>query len=206
MFGLQERVSGPPLRRGRRIGGRQTIGALVILMYYTFASLANNMTLSPSPIGGALPVQPRPQTWFERNWKWLVPVLIVVALIVCGAFVGGVIYFVESTLRSSYPYQLAVKRATESPAVTARLGTPVHIGWFVSGNLGFNGSEGNASLGIPISGPSGKGSIKVVGKKHANHWNFQMLEVDVTGDDEPIPLLQPPPAPESGPGPTGNST
>jgi hypothetical protein len=122
MFGLQERVSGPPLRRGRRIGGRQTIGALVILMYYTFASLANNMTLSPSPIGGALPVQPRPQTWFERNWKWLVPVLIVVALIVCGAFVGGVIYFVESTLRSSYPYQLAVKRATESPAVTARLG------------------------------------------------------------------------------------
>jgi hypothetical protein len=162
------------------------------------------MTSSPSPTGGAQTVQPRPKTWFERNWKWLVPLLIVVFLVVCGAFVGGVIYFVESALRSSYPYQSAVKRATESPAVAAKLGTPLHIGWFVSGNLGFNGSEGRASLDIPIAGPNGKGSIKVVGKKHANHWNFETLELDVSGQDEPIPLLDP--ALDTSPASTGNST
>jgi hypothetical protein len=139
------------------------------------------MTSSPSPARGASPVPPRPRTWFEQSWKWLVPLLVVVVLFVCSAFMGGLIYSVQSALRSSYPYQLAVKRATESPVVTAKLGTPLHLGWFVSGSLGFNGSEGSASLGIPISGPNGKGSIKVVGKKHANHWNFETLELDVSG-------------------------
>jgi hypothetical protein len=168
------------------------------------------MTFAPSPIGGASPVQPRPKTWFERNWKWLVPLLVVVALFVFSAFVGGLIYIVESTLRTSYPYQLAVKRATESPAVAAKLGTPLHIGWFVAGELGFDGSEGSARLGIPISGPKGRGRIKVVGKKHASHWNFETLELDVSGQDEPIPLLEPElkpaPVPDGSPSPTGSST
>ena len=113
-------------------------------------------------------------------------------------------------MRSSYPYQLAVKRATESPAVAAKLGIPMHVGWLVSGNVNLNGPEGNASLSIPVSGPNGKGDIIVVGKKHGNHWNFETLEVDVTGEDEPIPLqepeLKPTPVPETSPSPTGNST
>jgi hypothetical protein len=150
------------------------------------------------------PLPPRPQTWLERNWKWLVPLLIVIVLFVFSALIGGVIYFVESALRSSYPYQVAVKRATETPVVAAKLGTPLHFGWFVSGNLGFNGSEGSASLGIPISGPNGKGRIMVVGKKQANHWNFETLELDVSGQDEPIPLLDP--ALDTSPAATGNST
>jgi hypothetical protein len=114
-------------------------------------------------------------------------------------------------MRSSYPYQLAVKRATESSAVETKLGKPLQIGWLTSGNVNFNGAEASASLSIPVSGPNGKGRIIVVGKKHANHWNFETLEVDVSGEDEPIPLLEPelklqPPAPESSPSPTGNST
>lgn len=174
-------------------------------MYESSASLATTMTTLPSATFAVRPPRPpRPQTWLERNWKWLVPLLIAIVLFVFSALIGGVIYFVESALRSSYPYQVAVKRATESPVVAAKLGTPLHIGWFVSGNLGFNGSEGSASLGIPISGPNGKGRIMVVGKKHANHWNFETLEVDVSGPDEPIPLLDP--ALDASPAATGNST
>jgi Cytochrome oxidase complex assembly protein 1 len=163
------------------------------------------MTTPPSATFAVRPPPPpRPQTWFERNWKWLVPLLVVVVLFAFSAFIGGGIYFVESALRSSYPYQVAVKRATESPVVAAKLGTPLHVGWFVSGSLGFNGSEGSASLGIPISGPNGKGSIKVVGKKHANHWNVETLELDVSGQDEPIQLLEP--ALDTSPASTGDST
>jgi Cytochrome oxidase complex assembly protein 1 len=125
-------------------------------------------------------------------------------------FIGGIFWGVTSMMRASYPYQLAVKRATESPAVAAKLGAPLHIGWLVSGNVNFNGQVGNASLSIPVSGPTGKGEIIVVGKKHGNHWNFETLEVDVTGEDERIPLLEPElkpaPAPATSPSPIGNST
>jgi hypothetical protein len=157
-----------------------------------------------------LPVQPRPRNWLERNWKWAVPVLVVSCLLVLTLFVGGIVWGVTPMIRSSYPYQLAVQRATESPAVAAKIGKPLHIGWLITGNVNFNGPEGNASLSIPVSGPNGKGDSIAVGKKHANHWNFETLEVDVTGEDEPIPLLKPElkptPVPETSPSPTGDST
>jgi len=167
------------------------------------------MTSPPLPPSGAFPVQPRPRSWLERNWKWAVPVLVVGCLLVLTLFVGGIFWGVMSIMRASYPYQLAVKRATESPAVATKIGKPLHLGWLITGNVNLSGPEGNASLSIPVSGPNGRGEIIVVGKKHGNHWNFETLEVDVTGEDEPIPLLEPElkpaPAPETSPSPTGNS-
>lgn len=168
------------------------------------------MTSPPLQPSGTLPVPLRPRNWLERNWKWAVPVLVVSCLLVLTLFVGGIFWAITSMMRSSYPYQLAVKRATESPAVAAKIGKPLQIGWLISGNVNFNGPEGNASLSIPVSGPNGEGEIIVVGKKHGNRWNFETLEVDVTGEDESIPLLEPElkpaPTPETSPSPTGNST
>lgn len=152
------------------------------------------MTSPPYPTTGALPVQPRPRTWFQRNWKWFVPLLVVVSLLVFAIFVGALLYGVESMFWASYPYELAVQRATASPAVAEAIGTPLHVGWFVSGSLNFSGAEGSANISIPISGPKGHGRIVVDGKKHANIWKFDVLEVDVQGKEEPIPLLEPAPA------------
>jgi hypothetical protein len=168
------------------------------------------MTSPPFQPAPPFPHPPRPRNWLERNWKWAVPVLVVSCLVVFTLFVGGIVWGVTSMIRSSYPYQLAVKRATESPAVAAKLGTPLQIGWFITGNVNFNGPERNASLSIPVSGLYGKGDIIVVGEKHGNHWNFETLEVDVNGEDAPIPLLEPElkphPVPETSPSPTGDST
>jgi hypothetical protein len=166
------------------------------------------VTSLPLPPSGAFTVQPRPRSWLERNWKWFIPVLVVTGVLVLTLFVGGIFWGVMSIMRSSYPYQLAVKRATESPAVAAKIGHLLHIGWLVSGNVNLSGPEGNASLSIPVSGWNGKGDNIVVGKKHAKHCNFETLEVDVKGEDEPIQLMEPElkPAPETSPSPTGNST
>jgi uncharacterized membrane protein YciS (DUF1049 family) len=168
------------------------------------------MTSPPFQPTAAAPFPPRPRSWLERNWKWAVPLLVLSCLLVLTLFVGGIVWGVTSMIRSSYPYQLAVQRATESSAVATRIGKPLHIGWLITGNVNFNGPEGNARLRIPVSGTSGKGDIIVVAKKRANHWNFETLEVDVAGEGEPIPLLEPElkpaPAPETSPSPTGNST
>jgi len=166
------------------------------------------MTTPPSPASAAPPppFPPRPQTQFDRRRKWLVPVLVVGGVLLVTLLVGGLLWGVESMMRASYAYQVAVKRATESPAVAAKLGKPLHISWLVSGNVNFSATEGSASLSIPVSGPNGRGRIIVIGKKHANHWNFETLELDVSGQDEPIPLLEPEPTPATSPSLTGNST
>jgi Cytochrome oxidase complex assembly protein 1 len=150
------------------------------------------------------PSAPRPKTWLEKNWKWFVPVVTGGALLIVAVFVFAVLIFVFSIIRNTYPYQYATQRASESPAVAERIGKPLHLGWFVSGQINYTGSGGNAYLRIPISGPKGKGTIVLEGKRSEGHWNFETLEVDVAGSSEPINLLEesPPASDDSSPNTT----
>jgi Cytochrome oxidase complex assembly protein 1 len=149
------------------------------------------MKSPPFPASRALPVQPRPRTWFER---WLVTILIVVAVFIIVAFVGALLYGIEYAFHASYPYQFAVQRAADSPAVAEKIGVPLDIGWLVLGNINSSGREGSTTMSIPISGPYAVGHIIVVANKRANQWKFEILEVEVNGQDERIPLLEAAPA------------
>jgi len=132
---------------------------------------------------------PRPRNWFDKNWKWFVPLLAGVGLLVLGSFVLGVFSLVNSMFRDSYPYKVAMDRANASAEVSDRIGKPFKVGWFTSGSINYRGPEGDAALNIPITGPKGRGTIVVVAKRHVNRWTFETLEVDVEGQDNPIPLL-----------------
>lgn len=134
-------------------------------------------------------VVPRPATWFGRSWKWFVPVLVTVVLIVLCVFVVGLFSLINSMFRGSYPYRVAINRANASTDVADRIGKPFKVGWFITGSINYTGPEGNAAFNIPITGAKGRGTIVVIAEKHANHWTFQTLEVDVEGQDSPIPLL-----------------
>jgi hypothetical protein len=140
-------------------------------------------------------LMPRPTTWFGRNWKWFVPVLAGLGLVLLCAFVFGLFSLINSMFRNSYPYKVAMDRANASIEVADRIGNPFKVGWLMTGSINYSGPEGNAAFNIPITGAKGRGTIVVVAKKHANRWTFETLEVDVEGQDNPIPLLgQPSPA------------
>lgn len=148
----------------------------------------------PAFIPNALP---RQKSWFEKNWKWFVPLLTVGALLLAFAFVAAAYLFASSIIRNTFPYQFATQHALESSAVAERLGSPLHVGWFVAGQINYTNSEGTAHLRIPVSGPKGKGTIMLDGKRRAGHWEFDTLEVDVAGSSEPIDLLEKPPPPSN---------
>lgn len=149
------------------------------------------MTSPPFPGSGALPVRPRPRTWFER---WLVTILIVTAGV---AFIGALFYGIEYAFHASYSYQFAVQQATDSSAVAEKIGVPLDIGWLVLSS----GREGSTTMSIPVSGPYAAGHI-VVADKHANRWEFEVLEVEVNGQQQRIPLLEA--APTKSPDANGN--
>jgi hypothetical protein len=144
----------------------------VPLWYYTLAREKVN-DLSATARHGGLLDSAAPPNWVDRNWKWLVALLLVLALLIVVSFIAVVLFGVEALKKNSDPYQLAARRATESPAVAEKLGTPIHVGWFVSGNINFSGSDGSVNLSIPVSGPNGRGHIGVVGKEHAKRWTFR---------------------------------
>lgn len=156
-----------------------------------------------------LPPQfPRRKNWFDRNWKWFTPTLVIAILCLVGGFIAVLYLSVDLTFRSSEVCKIAVAQATASPAVRAKLGTPLRVGHSFSGSLNLYGTSGDANLEIPVSGPLGTGRIDVVGKKRAGHWTFDTLEVSVDGGGRPIPLADPatPDSPTPGSPSSGDGT
>lgn len=148
------------------------------------------------PVGASTgaPIRRGRNRWYN-NWKILVPVVLGALILLLGLFVFGVLSVVYSIFRNSEPYAAAVRSANQSRAVALEIGTPVHVGWWMTGNINYQNADGDADLGIPISGPKGRGRIVVVAKKRAGHWTYQTLEVDVDGEIAPIKLSNPDAAP-----------
>jgi Cytochrome oxidase complex assembly protein 1 len=156
------------------------------------------MTSTPVSAASGIPAPQRRKSWLN-NWKIVVPVILGALLLLLGLFVFGILSFVYSMFHNSEPYAVAIRCANQSAAVALEIGSPVHVGWLMSGNINYNNADGSADLSIPISGAKGRGRIIVVGKKHAGHWTYETLEVDVEGQSVPIELTNPAPAPASPP-------
>jgi uncharacterized membrane protein YhaH (DUF805 family) len=124
--------------------------------------------------------------WMKRNWKWLVPLLCLAALV---GLCGFVVFF-ENLMKSSDAYSGALSRAKANPAVVASLGTPIKDGFFVSGSISENSSWGNANLVFPITGPKGSANVYVSASKSSDQWHFDRLIVQNNQTREQINLLE----------------
>src|SRR6476619_1114006 len=130
------------------------------------------------------------QYWWQRNWKWFVPLSCFSLALLFLAFVGSILVIVFSAMKSTDVYKEALARATADPAVIEALGSPIKDGFLMSGNTNVNGASGESNLAIPISGPKGKGTIYVSANKSLGRWNYSGLVVEVGQTHERIDLLQ----------------
>ena len=134
--------------------------------------------------------EPKEKNWWDRNWKWFVPVAGLGALILFIGFGALIAYFVFSLAKSSEVYQAAVAKAKTNAAVTEALGSPLEEGFFVTGNINVSGSSGEADLAIPISGPKGKGTLFVAAARSEGRWTVSTLVATISATGERINLLE----------------
>ncbi|SRR6266700_2640919 len=134
------------------------------------------------------PAVPR-ETWFSRNWKWFLPTVIVVPILLIALLIGGIASMVFGMMKSSEPYHHAVELASHDPRVVRELGTPIATGWLVSGSFNVSGPSGEANLAIPLKGPLHNATVYVVAKKSEDVWIYQRLRVRVERETIAINLL-----------------
>ncbi len=112
------------------------------------------------------------------------------ALFVIGVLgVGGLVFGGMKLLKNNDPYRDSIAAIEANPEAAAALGTPIKPGFFLSGNIAINNGEGTVDFSIPVSGPNGKGTIRVVGGKAsgATQWTYQTWELQLP-DGKAIPL------------------
>lgn len=135
-------------------------------------------------------MQTKPQTsWWQRNWKWFVPTLVLGTLAAFAGFIYAIFFLVHTMMTASAPYQFAMQAAGSNPQVQVRLGTPLESGFLISGNISTSGSSGEADLSIPVHGPAGEGTIHVVAERSGGVWQYSRLDVVIAGDVQRIDLL-----------------
>lgn len=126
------------------------------------------------------------RTWLQRNTKWIVLGAVLLALAMLAAFITGILFFVAGLMRSSDVYKEALARAQAHPAVIERLGQPIEPGFFTSGTINVENDRGDADLSIPIHGPKGEATIRVVARKDGGPWQYESMQagdVDLLGGD-----------------------
>ena len=133
--------------------------------------------------------QKQEKNWWDRNWKWFVPVGCLGLLVLIGGFIALLVYLLFGFVKSTATYKEAVAKAKANPAVMEALGSPIKEGFFILGNINISGSSGQANLSIPISGPKDKARIYAVAKKSAGKWTLSTLEVAIKASGRRIDIL-----------------
>lgn len=131
-------------------------------------------------------------SWWQRNWKWLVPVGCTGMIALFVLAIGGFLMLVMSMMKSSDAYDQAMVAARANPELQQALGQPIEDGFFPRGNISIDGSSGQADLTIPLSGPDGEATLYVIAEKRAGQWRFLTLEAELEPDGRRIDLLRNP--------------
>lgn len=143
-----------------------------------------NSEYLPSPVEYGAP-QP---SWFSKNWKWLVPLLIA-GVLACVVFVGSLAWFIFGLIKSSEPYKHSVDLVMHDPQAVSALGAPIQTGWLINGSIRLSGSSGFADLAISVHGQAHKGTVYVLARKFAGQWNYQRILLNVDSGEQ-IDLLR----------------
>lgn len=135
---------------------------------------------------------PPPKTWWDRNWKWFLPVTGLAGLALAGAAAIVFVVLTFGLVKTTDIYQQSLAAAQSDPDVIDALGSPINPGFLVSGNVKADDQSGTAKLMIPIRGPKGAAVIYVKASKDKGEWDFDDLEVQVQATHQTIDLLAQP--------------
>jgi Cytochrome oxidase complex assembly protein 1 len=135
--------------------------------------------------------QPRPKSWWGRNWFWVVPLGCLAPIVAVVGCVMVSVIAVFAMLRSSEPYIRSLAAVSGDAQVRAELGEPITPGTFVTGNINVSTNGGHADVFYSISGPKGDGSVHAVADKRNGSWVFSSNHVVLNPTNQEIDVAVP---------------
>ena len=130
--------------------------------------------------------------WFSRNLWWLLPAAFLALVLPCGCC-GGIFWWVIGSIKSSEPYQMALRHVQTAPQVIEELGEPIEeSSWMPTGNFSYhtnNGvTSGKATFDFSVAGPKGTAHVHAQARCRDGKWRFQQLQVTPASTGKVISL------------------
>jgi hypothetical protein len=130
----------------------------------------------------ATPLARTPNTrgWFRRNWKWFIPSMLTVGVLLAAIALFGYVLMRSYRYRANPAYQAALAAVQESPRAQERLGEPiVDADWNPQGDIDApkGANVGGATFNFTVSGPKGSADVATDGRMVAGQWALTRLEL-----------------------------
>lgn len=129
------------------------------------------------------------KSWWNRNWKWLVPTGCLSIILLFVLFIVGIFFGVTSMMTDSDVYKEVMTEVQHNTIILQKLGKPIEEDGMTSGNISLSNDTGNCDLQIPIKGSKGKGTIFIVAEKRGT-WKYSVKSVYIEKTKEEINLLK----------------
>ncbi|MCV6631001.1 MAG: cytochrome c oxidase assembly factor 1 family protein [Flavobacteriaceae bacterium] len=127
----------------------------------------------------------RQKSWFSRNWPWVVPLggcLTMIIIII--VFAGSLIFGISTAIENSTPFDDALSRAKDNPAIIEYFGDDLKTNGIFQGSFNFKNDEGDVNLSVPIKGTKRSGRMEVKGTKTDGVWQYEILQLIADDDSE----------------------
>jgi hypothetical protein len=131
--------------------------------------------------------------WLNRNWKWLIPLLVLflgIALIVTIA--GNEISGVVTVYAESEIYEDAVGIANKNEEVKQKLGNLEPIDFFAiaEGVVKYSNNNNSVDISVRVKGSKRRGRMDVSAERKEDKWKYKRIQIRIKRPKETIKILE----------------
>ena len=131
------------------------------------------------------------ESWWKRNWKWVVPVGGCLSVIIIGiVLVASLVFGVKNAISDSDYRSLVIEEVRENPTAIEFLGTPIEDNGISNYNFQWKNGETFVNFEMDVSGPKGSGNVIVKGTSEDDVKVFNELRLIIDDSDIEVNLLK----------------
>lgn len=116
--------------------------------------------------------------WLYRNWKWLVPVVFVILLLVFVIIITkDIITGMGTAMADPALIEQAKEKAQNNPEVTSYFGTELQVGSIIEGDVLIHENGKTIRVTFPLKGNKGSGMIDIYAHLAYEKWKHDSIDV-----------------------------
>ena len=126
----------------------------------------------------------KPKSWWNKNWKWLVPIsglVLVLIIFIFSIGISGVATDFAQAYSETELYENAIEKVNSEPKVNEILGEiePIDKLAILEGEVKYSNANNTVNSTVRIIGTKGKARMDITADRINNEWNYSKINVRI---------------------------
>jgi hypothetical protein len=134
------------------------------------------------------------KNWFQRNWKWALPISIVaiLAAILFFSLTAGHLGDFGKAYSEPQLFQGALEKAQENEEVKIALGEiePVSKMAILEGDVNYSDQNRNVKFTVRVEGKNGKALMDGIAERTNNSWEYKAITIRIKNPPEKRQIIE----------------